>query len=163
MSEKKFEVITIHEILKILPHRYPFLMIDKVIQMDLGKTITTVRNITANEPCFMGHFPDNPVFPGVLILEALAQASGVLFFKTNEAEGEDPKKYLYLYAGVDKARFKRVVIPGDELRLHAELVRSRQDVCVFKVTATVEDQIACTAELILARKLKEEDNQTKEA
>ncbi|MCP3702174.1 MAG: 3-hydroxyacyl-ACP dehydratase FabZ, partial [Alteromonas sp.] len=101
--------IEIQEILELLPHRYPFLLVDRVTDYVLGESVKAYKNITINEPCFMGHFPEQPIFPGVLILEAMAQAAGVLGFKTM---GSNDK--LYLYAGIDNARFKRPVVPGDK-------------------------------------------------
>jgi 3-hydroxyacyl-[acyl-carrier-protein] dehydratase len=151
-NDSLISVIEIKEILKILPHRHPFLMVDRVTHLELGKSITGHKNITANEPCFTGHFPNNPVFPGVLMLEALAQAAGILFFRTNEAANQagPDKKYLYLFAGIDKARFKRMVIPGDQLVLKAKLIRSRKDFGIFQVEASVLGELACSAEILSA-------------
>lgn len=143
----------IHEIMKYLPHRYPFLLIDRIIECDPGKSIVALKNVTANEPFFMGHFPEKPIMPGVIILEALAQACGVLANKSTETKNDDG--YMYFFAGVDNTRFKRVVEPGDQLRLEVDFIRSRQDVWKFNCTAYVGDQIACTAELTCAkRKIK---------
>jgi 3-hydroxyacyl-[acyl-carrier-protein] dehydratase len=147
-------VVDIQEILKMLPHRYPFLMVDKVIQMELGKSLIAIKNITANEPCFTGHFPEKPVFPGVLILEALAQAAGILSCKTRLESGEmsRDKRYLLLFAGVNNVRFKRLVIPGDQLQLNIEIKRHRKDFATFKASATVDGELACEAELLTAIK-----------
>ncbi len=144
--------IDIFEIYKLLPHRYPFLMVDRVTDYEVGKSLIAYKNITANEPCFTGHFPEYPVFPGVLILEALAQAAGILTFKTNEAWKNNSGDYLYLFAGVNKARFKRMVIPGDVLKLEIEVLRHRKDFGIFKAIATVDGVVACEAELLSARK-----------
>src|SRR5476649_2128587 len=104
----------IQKILECLPHSYPFLLIDRVVKLDVGKTLTAIKNVSYNEPFFTGHFPNEPIMPGVLILEALAQATCVLAIKSSEA---DPKKALYLFAGIDNARFKQIVRPGDQLVL----------------------------------------------
>lgn len=130
----------------LLPHRYPFLLVDLVLELDPGKSITAVKNVTCNEPFFNGHFPGFPVMPGVLIVEALAQASGVLILKSNEAY--DPMKDLFYLAGVDNARFKRPVVPGDRLELHAEVIRSKLDLWKFKCTASVAGEMVCSAEIM---------------
>lgn len=153
MSERDpIDPTDIFEIYKLLPHRYPFLMVDRVTAYEAGKWLTAYKNVTANEPCFAGHFPEHPVFPGVLMLEALAQAAGILTFKTNEALENNKGDYLYLFAGVNKARFKRMVIPGDVLKLEVEVLRHRKDFGIFKATATVDGFVACEAELLSARK-----------
>ncbi|QPG04996.1 3-hydroxyacyl-ACP dehydratase FabZ [Salinimonas marina] len=137
--------IDIQEILELLPHRYPFLLVDRVTDYTLGESIKAYKNITMNEPCFTGHFPDRPIFPGVLILEAMAQAAGVLGFKTM---GKSDK--LYLYAGIDCARFKRPVVPGDKLEFDVSLVKERRGIWKFKGTASVEGETACSAEFMCA-------------
>lgn len=142
--------MNIQEILKHLPHRYPFLLIDRILEIELGKRIKGLKNITFNEPCFMGHFPEHPVMPGVLILEALAQTAGILAYKTAELP-DDHTSLLYL-AGFDKARFKRIVSPGDQLILDVEIVRVKQDIWKFDAKATVEGELACSASLLAARK-----------
>lgn len=144
--------IEINEILKILPHRYPFLMVDRVSHLELDKSIEAIKNVTANEPCFTGHFPDNPVFPGVLILEGLAQAAGILFLKSTEKVRDPLKKYLYLYGGLDKVRFKRLVTPGDQLVLKVEIIKTRGGFATFAAKALVQGELACTAELFMATK-----------
>jgi len=139
-------LLDINEVRQYLPHRYPFLLIDKVIQVQPGKSIVAIKNVTANEYFFTGHFPTFPVMPGVLIVEALAQASGILTFQTEQhypREGE-----LFYLAGIDNARFKRMVIPGDILRLEVELVKSRLGLWKFKGVAFVEEEVACTAEFM---------------
>lgn len=146
--------LDIKEILSCLPHRHPFLLIDRIICWEAGKSLLAIKNVSVNEPCFTGHFPENPIFPGVLIIEALAQAAGVLAFKTAALPGtnQPAKKYLYVLAGIDKARFKRLVIPGDQLQLNIELLRGRQNFALFKAVATVAGELACSAELLTAIK-----------
>ena len=138
-------IIEIREIMDLLPHRYPFLLIDRVTDYELGVSIKAYKNITLNEPCFTGHFPDYPIFPGVLILEAMAQAAGILGFKT---VGKSDK--LYLYAGIDNARFKRPVTPGDRLDFEVCLVKERRGIWKFKGVASVDGEEACSAEFMCA-------------
>lgn len=141
--------LNIDEIRKFVPHRFPFLLVDKVIAGEPGKTITGIKNVTVNEPFFTGHFPIKPVMPGVLMIEALAQTAGLLMaISLDWPENHDNVCYL---AGVDKARFKRVIVPGDQLKLDVEIVKSRRDIWKFQGTASVEDQVACSAEVIIAR------------
>lgn len=137
--------IDIQEILDLLPHRYPFLLVDRVTEFESGKWIKAYKNITINEPCFTGHFPGQPIFPGVLILEAMAQAAGVLGFKTKGKSDE-----LYLYAGIDNARFKRPVVPGDKLQLNVELIKERRGIWKFKGVASVDGEDVCCAEFMCA-------------
>ncbi|MAI64432.1 MAG: 3-hydroxyacyl-[acyl-carrier-protein] dehydratase FabZ [Alteromonas sp.] len=137
--------IEIQEIMALLPHRYPFLLVDRVTDYVLGESIKAYKNITINEPCFTGHFPGQPIFPGVLILEAMAQAAGVLGFKTM---GKNDS--LYLYAGIDNARFKHPVVPGDKLEFDVALVKERRGIWKFKGTATVEGDLVCSAEFMCA-------------
>ncbi len=137
--------IEIEEILELLPHRYPFLLLDRVTDYTLGESIEAYKNISFNEPCFTGHFPGKPIFPGVLILEAMAQAAGVLGFKT-VGNSDD----LYLYAGIDNARFKRPVVPGDRLDLSVKLLKEKRGIWKFQGVASVEGQAACTAEFMCA-------------
>ncbi|MBT0585004.1 3-hydroxyacyl-ACP dehydratase FabZ [Alteromonas oceanisediminis] len=137
--------IDIQEILDLLPHRYPFLLIDRVTDITLGQSIKAYKNITFNEPCFTGHFPGRPIFPGVLILEAMAQAAGVLGFKTKGNTDQ-----LYLYAGIDKARFKRPVIPGDRLDFDVQLVKERRGIWKFSGVGSVDGEEACAAEFMCA-------------
>jgi|TARA_Y100001001_G_scaffold3857_1_gene4183 3-hydroxyacyl-[acyl-carrier-protein] dehydratase len=141
--------IEIREIMDLLPHRYPFLLIDRVTDFELGVSIKAYKNITLNEPCFTGHFPDYPIFPGVLILEAMAQAAGILGFKTI---GKNDK--LYLYAGIDNARFKRPVTPGDKLEFDVCLVKERRGIWKFKGVASVDGEEACYAEFMCAMREK---------
>lgn len=140
MSEMDIEQIKAY-----LPHRYPFLLVDRVTAVDPGKTIDGLKNVSINEPFFTGHFPAKPVMPGVLILEALAQLSGILIFKTLDTM---PGDVLFYLAGVDEARFKRVVLPGDQLHLHVELQKSRRGLWKFYCQATVEGELACEATIM---------------
>lgn len=137
--------IEIEEILELLPHRYPFLLLDRVTDYVLGESIQAYKNITFNEPCFTGHFPGKPIFPGVLILEALAQAAGVLGFKT-VGNSDD----LYLYAGIDNARFKRPVVPGDRLDFSVTLLKEKRGIWKFHGVASVDGKDVCTAEFMCA-------------
>ena len=136
----------IFEITNLLPHRYPFLLVDKIEEFEESKSILAIKNVSFNEPFFNGHFPGYPVMPGVLILEALAQASGLLVFKTPSLC--PPNESLYLFVGIDKARFKKPVIPGDQLKLKVEMKKNRQGFAVFDALATVEDEVAASAELM---------------
>lgn len=141
--------IEIQEIMSLLPHRYPFLLVDRVLDHEPGKFIHAIKNVSVNEPQFTGHFPQQPVFPGVLILEALAQASGVLGYKSSGAPSDNE---LYYFAGIDKARFRRVVIPGDVLHLHIEFIKERRGIGRFSAVAKVDGEIACEAEIMCARR-----------
>ena len=143
---KDGEVIGIGEILNLLPHRYPFLMIDKVVSLEKGKSITAVKNTTINEPFFQGHFPGYPVMPGVLILEALAQAGGILAYKTEE--NDDLRNKLTYFMGIDKARFRKPILPGYSVLLKVELIKRKQFVWVFSGKAEVEGNICAEAELM---------------
>ncbi len=136
----------IQDILAHLPHRFPFLLIDRVIQLDPGKSITAIKNVTINEPFFPGHFPQRPVMPGVLMLESLAQAACVLAYKSGDAE--PGTNDLYLFAAIDNARFKRLVEPGDQLELHVEFIRAKQSVIKVHGEARVDGNVACSAELM---------------
>lgn len=147
----QLSTIEIKEIMSLLPHRYPLLLIDRVTNYELGKSIEAYKNISFNEPQFAGHFPNEPIFPGVFILEALAQAAGVLGFKTM---GSSDK--LYLYAGIDKARFKSPVVPGDKLVMKVKLLKERRGIWKFEGTASVDDKEVCVAEFMCAmRDMKE--------
>ena len=136
----------IHQILKMLPHRYPFLLVDRVLQLDKGKSIVALKNVTINEPFFNGHFPHRPVMPGVLMLEALAQAAALLSFHTMDVVPDD--NTIYYFAGIDGARFKRPVEPGDALTLMVELDRMKAGIFKFKAKAMVGDELAVEAELM---------------
>jgi 3-hydroxyacyl-[acyl-carrier-protein] dehydratase len=139
-------MMDIHDILKKLPHRYPFLMVDRVLTMEEGKSIKALKNVTINEPFFNGHFPHRPVMPGVLMLEALAQSAALLSFATMGAAPDD--KTVYYFAGIDAARFKRPVEPGDQLIMDVELLRSKSGIFKFKGVVRVDGNIACEAELM---------------
>src|SRR5690349_18356488 len=141
--------LTIDDIRKYVPHRYPFLLVDRIIAGEPNKSITALKNVTINEPFFTGHFPIKPVMPGVLMIEALAQTAGLLMAKS--LDWPENHGYVCYLAGVDKARFKRIVEPGDQLTLNVEVVKSRREVWVFKGTASVDDQLTCSAEIIIAR------------
>lgn len=143
-------VMDIHEILKYLPHRPPFLLIDRVIEMTEGESIVAIKNVTMNEAFFVGHFPNQPVMPGVLILESLAQAAGVLAYKSTKTSADDG--VLYLFAGIDNARFRRVVEPGDQLRLEIKVLRTKREMWKLKGEAYVGDELAAEAELLSARR-----------
>lgn len=136
----------IHQILKQLPHRYPILLVDRVLVLEKGKRITALKNVSINEPFFLGHFPHRPVMPGVLMLEALAQAAALLAFDTLGVTPDD--KTVYYFAGIDGARFKRPVEPGDQLILEAELTRMKAGIFKFAARAKVGDDIATEAELM---------------
>ena len=140
----------IHQILEHLPHRYPFLLVDRVVALEVGKSIHAYKNVTINEPFFVGHFPHHPVMPGVLIMEALAQAAGILSFKTM-GEKPDPNSVFY-FVGIDGARFKKPVMPGDQLNLHVEIVRQMRGIWKYKAEARVEGQIVEEAELMCAKR-----------
>ena len=136
----------IHQILKQLPHRYPILLVDRVLDIDKGKSIRALKNVTINEPFFTGHFPHRPVMPGVLMLEALAQAAALLAF---DAVGTTPDdNTVYYFAGIDGARFKRPVEPGDQLVLEVELLRMKAGIFKFKACAKVGEEVAVEAELM---------------
>ena len=136
----------IHQILEYLPHRYPILLVDRVLECEPGKSIHAIKNVTINEPFFNGHFPHHPVMPGVLILEALAQAAAILSFKTMGSKPDD--KTVYYIAGIDGARFKKPVSPGDQLNLHVEIIASKRGIWKFKAEARVDGQLATEAELM---------------
>jgi len=138
----------IHKILKQLPHRYPFLLVDRVLEIDRGKTIKALKNVTINEPFFQGHFPHRPVMPGVLMLEALAQAAALLAFDALDSSPSDDM--VYYFAGIEGARFKRPVEPGDQLILDVELLRMKAGIFKFKARALVDDDLAVEAELTCA-------------
>ena len=139
-------MMDIHQILKLLPHRYPFLLVDRVNELERGKRILAIKNVTINEPFFTGHFPARPVMPGVLILEALAQAAGLLSFDMmGEAPGDDK---VFYFVGIDGARFKRPVEPGDQLVMDVTLERMKAGIFKFKGVARVGDEVACEAELM---------------
>ena len=143
----------VEEIRRFLPHRYPFLLIDRVLECVPGESLTALKNISVNEPQFTGHFPDVPLMPGVLIIEALAQATGLLGFRTMSEEPSD--ELLYMLVGVDNVRFKRQVVPGDQLILKAKLIRRSKVIWKFECEATVEGQLVTKADLLCAAKEKD--------
>jgi len=136
----------IHQILSQLPHRYPFLLVDRVLELDKGIRIKALKNVTINEPFFTGHFPHRPVMPGVLMLEAMAQAAALLAFDMQGIRPDD--KTVYYFAGIDGARFKRPVEPGDQLIMEVSLLRLKAGVFKFKGTGHVDGKLACEAELM---------------
>lgn len=139
-------VMETQEIKKYIPHRYPFLLVDRVLELDKHKSLVAIKNVTANEPFFQGHFPIRPVMPGVLIIESLAQAAGLLIVKSIDLP--EYHQDIYFFAGVDNARFKRVVEPGDQLKLEVTVLKARRDLWKFQATASVDGEIACTAEIM---------------
>jgi len=137
-------MLTINDIMKILPHRYPMLLVDRVVEIDEGKRIVGIKNVTANEQFFQGHFPGAPVMPGVLIVEAMAQCSAVLILRGIP----DRDEKLFLFGGVDKARFRRPVVPGDQLRMECEVLQRRSNTVKVKGTATVDGNVVAEAEML---------------
>ncbi len=136
----------IHEILQHLPHRYPFLLIDRVLEVEPGKSIVALKNVSINEPFFPGHYPHHPVMPGVLVIEAMAQAAALLTFKTQGTKPDDSS--VYYFVGIDNARFKRPVSAGDQLIIKVEILRNMRGVWKFSAVAEVEGQVAAQAELM---------------
>lgn len=136
----------IHEILKCLPHRYPFLLIDRVLECEPGKNIVALKNVSINEPFFIGHFPHHPVMPGVLIIEAMAQAAAILSFRTMNTLSND--KSVYYFAGIDNARFKKPVSAGDQLMLHVEITRTMKGLWKYAAQARVNDALVSEADLL---------------
>lgn len=140
----------IHEIMQYLPHRFPFLLVDRVESVEPGKRIVAIKNVSINEPFFPGHFPNRPVMPGVLVVEAMAQACGLLSFRTLDVQ--PGKTSVYLFVGIDKARFKRPVEPGDQLRIESRLARKMKGIWLFECSAYVGDELCCSAELMCTYK-----------
>ena len=137
--------LDIHQIMELLPHRYPFLLIDRVLDIADGKRLTAIKNVTVNEPFFPGHFPGQPVMPGVLILEAMAQATGLLAFSQM---GDAHKDKLYLLVAIDKARFRHRVMPGDQLEIDVELKRNMRGIGQFQCQARVDGEVVAEAEMM---------------
>jgi len=143
----------INEIVATIPHRYPFLLIDRILEMKLGDSIVAVKNVTMNEQFFQGHFPGNPIMPGVLIIEGMAQAGVYLALKSDK---DRPGKKLCLFAGIEKARFKRQVLPGDVLRYELKMTRQRGSIWWLTCKATVDDKTVCTAVITAVLTVEEE-------
>jgi 3-hydroxyacyl-[acyl-carrier-protein] dehydratase len=143
-------LLDINDILQYLPHRYPFLLIDRVTEFESGKSLTGFKNVTYNEPYFTGHFPQKPVMPGVLIIEALAQATGILAFKSSDRKPDDNK--LYYLVGIDNVRFKMPVGPGDRLQLEASVVTTKRGVWKFKCLASVDGEHVVSADIMCVEK-----------
>lgn len=141
-------MMDVTEIKNWLPHRYPFLLVDRVVELKEGESIVAYKNISVNEEVFNGHFPQAPIFPGVMIVEAMAQASGILGFKTIGKTPQDGS--VYLFAGADKVRFRRQVIPGDRLQLEAKVVSEKRGIWKFECTATVDGELAASATIMCA-------------
>ena len=138
-------MIDINEIMKILPHAYPFLLVDRIVEIESGKRIAGIKNVTYNEPFFPGHFPGHPIMPGVLIVEAMAQTAGVLAFKSMPQEEQGKPVY---FLGIDNVRFRKPVVPGDQLRLELEITKHRQAIWGFKGKALVDGKLVAEAELL---------------
>ncbi|MED3825288.1 3-hydroxyacyl-ACP dehydratase FabZ [Priestia flexa] len=138
-------MLTIEQIKEIIPHRYPFLLVDRIIEVEEGKSAVGIKNVTANEEFFNGHFPEYPVMPGVLIVEALAQVCAVVMLKKDDNKGK-----LGLFAGIDNCRFKKQVVPGDQLRLEVEMTRVRGTIAKARAVASVDGEVACEADVTFA-------------
>ena len=140
----------VRKVMEFLPHRYPFLMINRVVEYEAGKRLLALKNVTYNEPQFTGHFPHNPIMPGVLVIEALAQATGLLSMKTLTDRGDDFGEYYLV--GIDKARFKRSVVPGDQLMIEAVFKKNKRNIWSFSASATVDGELVVSAEIMCASK-----------
>jgi len=138
----------IQEILEHLPHRYPFLLVDRVLECEPGKRLVALKNVSVNEPMFTGHFPERPIFPGVLIMEALAQATGILAFRTIGKKPDGTS--LYYFAGIDNCRFKQPVLPGDQMILEVDVLKEKRGIWKFNAVARVNDKVVASAELMCA-------------
>lgn len=148
--------LDIKEIMARLPHRYPMLLVDKVLEMEPGKSIVAIKNVTMNEPFFEGHFPHHPVMPGVLIIEAMAQAAALFSFEGNNQVNAADKKLAYYLVGVDEARFRRPVVPGDQLRLEVVADRISKAICKYTARAVVDGQEVASAKLMCAIRVLED-------
>jgi UDP-3-O-[3-hydroxymyristoyl] N-acetylglucosamine deacetylase/3-hydroxyacyl-[acyl-carrier-protein] dehydratase len=144
MTDQELNGFDIHRIMDYLPHRYPFLMIDRVLDCDSGKALSALKNVSFNEPFFQGHFPGQPVMPGVLILEAMAQAGGVLLLNAIE----NPQEKLVYFMSIDNARFRKPVTPGDQLRFELEMVTFRRNTCKIRGQAFVDDTLVTNADFM---------------
>ncbi len=147
--ESQNNVIDVQEIQKLIPHRYPMLLVDRVLDYEAGKWLHAIKNVTFNEPVFTGHFPELAIFPGVMILESLAQATGILGFKSAESRAADE---MYLFASIDNAKFKQPVVPGDTMHLHVEFIKERRGMWKFYGEAKVDGKVVCSADLMCARR-----------
>lgn len=145
MTERKF--LGVEGIMERLPHRYPFLMIDEIVSCERGKSLTAIKNVTFNEQHFLGHFPGHPVMPGVLILEAMAQAAGVLVWETVDP---DKRNYILYLAGVEKSRFRKPAVPGDRIDIHVELITQRRNLWRFDARSEVRGELIASAEFTQA-------------
>ncbi|MEP4147294.1 MAG: 3-hydroxyacyl-ACP dehydratase FabZ [Halioglobus sp.] len=141
-------MMDIEQIRQHLPHRYPFLLVDRVVELNLGESIVAYKNLTINEPFFDGHFPEQPVFPGVLLVEAMAQAAGILGFKTMDKTPADGS--IYYFVGADKLRFKRPCVPGDRVMLRASIISDRRGIWKFDVSSDVDGELAASATILCA-------------
>jgi beta-hydroxyacyl-ACP dehydratase FabZ len=139
-------MIGIQEIMDTLPHRYPFLLVDRILEVEMGKRIVGIKNVTMNEPFFQGHFPGRPIMPGVLIIEAMAQTGGVLALKS--VPPEQVKNKVILFMSIDKAKFRKPVVPGDQLRFEIDVIRQRSNVMSLKAQALVDGGVAAEAEMM---------------
>lgn len=148
-ENRESKVIESREIMQLMPHRYPFLLVDRVLDFEEGKWLKAIKNISVNEPCFTGHFPEAPIFPGVLILEAMAQATGVLAIKSH---GKLKEGELYYFASIDNARFKHPVVPGDQMLIEVNFIKEKRGITLFTGKVTVNGNLACEAELKCARR-----------
>lgn len=142
-------ILDIETIKKYLPHRYPFILIDKITELTSKTSITAVKNVSVNEPFFQGHFPGRSIFPGVLIVEAMAQASGILAYDILEVVNPEDEKALFFFAGIDSVRFKRMVVPGDQMILKIDFNKRRRNLWKFSGVATVNGDIACHADFLI--------------
>lgn len=149
IENREPRIIEVTEIMQMLPHRYPFLLVDRVVDFEEGKWLKAIKNVSVNEPCFTGHFPNAPIFPGVLILEAMAQATGVLAIKSY---GKLNENELYYFASIDGAKFKQPVVPGDQLEIEVHFIKEKRGITLFSGRATVNGKLACEAELKCARR-----------
>jgi len=141
-------MIGIQEIFDILPHRYPFLLVDRILEMETGKRVVGIKNVTINEPFFQGHFPGHPIMPGVLLLEAMAQTGGVLAMRSAEAAGMDIKTKVIYFMTIDKVKFRKPVVPGDQVRFELDLIKSRANIRGYKAQALVDGAVVAEAELM---------------
>jgi beta-hydroxyacyl-ACP dehydratase FabZ len=141
-------MIGIQEIMDILPHRYPFLLVDRILEIEMGKRVVGIKNVTINEPFFQGHFPGHPIMPGVLLLEAMAQTGGVLAMRSAEAEGMDIKSKVIYFMTIDKVKFRKPVVPGDQIRFELDVMKSRSNIRGFKAQALVDGGVVAEAELM---------------